>query len=272
MITMEETTGSPQMQVDPPEVERSYMLYGSEDEAEVAAELIARAPATDSTLGIELPLQNITAVTPLTKSVWTARTNYGLKPLRGTFQTGESAYAFDTSGGVTHITQSFNTAQRKAAPGLVAPDYQGAIGVDGEGVQGADIVTPAFAWNERHFMHDGLITPGYIQTLFRLTGTINRFGFKAHAPGSCLFVGAQGGRRGRNADWEIAFNFKSAPGRNNFAIGQITGLDKTGWQYVWVRYMQVLDAVSKMKVERPAAAYVEDVYYSEDFSALNIGT
>jgi hypothetical protein len=53
-------------------------------------------------------------------------------------------------------------------------------------------------------------------------------------------------------------------------MGDITGIDKKGWEYLWVRYQDAEDA--DVLVKQPAAVYVEQVYPYGDFSLLGIGT
>ena len=53
-------------------------------------------------------------------------------------------------------------------------------------------------------------------------------------------------------------------------VGDITGIDKKGWEYLWVRYADAED--QNVLVKRPIAAYVEQVYESGNFALLGIGT
>ena len=54
-------------------------------------------------------------------------------------------------------------------------------------------------------------------------------------------------------------------------IGDITGIVKSGWAYLWLRYQEVEDTTAKMLIQKPIAAYVEQVYREGDFSLLGIG-
>ena len=51
----------------------------------------------------------------------------------------------------------------------------------------------------------------------------------------------------------------------------ITGINKWGWEYLWVRYADAEDATAKALVKRPVAVYVEKVYDVGDFGLLGIG-
>jgi hypothetical protein len=53
-------------------------------------------------------------------------------------------------------------------------------------------------------------------------------------------------------------------------VGSITGIAKSGWDYLWVRYADAED--QKVLVKQPIAVYVERVYESGNFAGLGIGT
>ena len=65
---------------------------------------------------------------------------------------------------------------------------------------------------------------------------------------------------------------RASPNRTGITVGDITGIAKKGWEYLWVRYEDAEDSTAKTLVKRPVAAYVEKVYESGDFAALGIGT
>ena len=86
-----------------------------------------------------------------------------------------------------------------------------------------------------------------------------------------LFEGARGSRRGAG-DWEISFNFAASPNVTGLTIGNITGINKKGWEYLWCRYADFEDAAAQMLVKRPVAVIVNRVYPSGNFSLLGIGS
>ena len=108
---------------------------------------------------------------------------------------GESSFAFDTSGGTQHITQSLATIASYAASGT-PPDFGGAVGVTHDSVEGVDITIPVYSFSETHFLDAAFVTPAYYGTLFNLTGKVNNASFKGLAAGECLFLGASGSKRG----------------------------------------------------------------------------
>jgi hypothetical protein len=72
--------------------------------------------------------------------------------------------------------------------------------------------------------------------------------------------------------WSITFNFAGSPNTASQTIGDITGISKYGWDYLWVRYADFVDSFAYSLVKRPIGVYVERVYQPADFSDLGIGT
>jgi hypothetical protein len=76
-------------------------------------------------------------------------------------------------------------------------------------------------------------------------------------------------RRG-GGDWEITFRFAASPNQTGLSVGSITGINKKGWEYLWVRYADAEDTGSGAIIKKPIAAYVERVYDDANFGALGI--
>jgi hypothetical protein len=182
---------------------------------------------------------------------------------------GKWSYEFDTSGGTQHITQSLPTTESYVEDGApAAPDYEGAINVQEENVNGVDIVIPVFKWSENHEIPIWCVTPRYKKILFELTGSVNSEAFRGFAPQEVLFEGVSGSiKKGEN--WDLNYKFAASPRVINRKIGNITVNVKEGWDYLWVRYQSAVDAGALIK--KPVAVYVEHVYPYKDFSLLGLG-
>lgn len=183
--------------------------------------------------------------------------------------TADYVTSFDTGGGQQHVTQSLSTIGSYAPPTKTAPNYKGAIGVTKDGVAGCDIVVPVYKWSETHSKANEDVDESYMNVLYGLTGRVNSDTFRSLAPGECLFVGCQGTRRG-DGDWEITYSFAASANRTGLVVGDITGIAKKGWEYLWVSYDDAVDGAAHRIVKVPVAAYVEKVYYTGAFSALEI--
>jgi len=250
--TREGTEGVEQSSVD-----LIFVVQGTEDDMAVRATVEANIPA----FYLGLPFQEY-RIKHLGNGIWDVSARYSSE------EPDESQFTFDTSGGTTHITQSLKTSAKYAPPGKAAPDFKGAIGVTTDSVEGTDITVPVYAFTETHFIDDALVTGAYKATLFFLTGKTNKNAFKGFAPGEVLFMGATGTKRGKD-DWEITFRFAASPNVTGLKVGDIEGIDKKGWEYLWVRYADAED--EKVLVKQPIAVYVEQVYDEGDFAGLGIG-
>jgi len=183
----------------------------------------------------------------------------------------ETVYTFDTGGGTQHITQSLKTVARYSPPDSVAPDFKSAIGATGESVEGVDVTVPVYNFSETHYIATAQVTGAYKAALFYLTGKVNSAAFRGFAAGEVLFLGASGSKRGEE-DWEITFRFAASQNVNGLAVGDILGINKKGWEYLWVRYADDEDQAAKVLVKKPIGVYIEKVYEEGNFAGLGIGT
>lgn len=209
--------------------------------------------------------------------------------------------SFDTSGGTTHITQTplygqlssqtiggvltiepaGNAESRYPSSGEnAAPVQYGAIGVDGNSVQGVDIVIPALQWTENYDVPAQYVTTNYIKVVSALTGTVNKDPFRGFAGGEVLFMGCTGSQdwdaEKGNSPWSLSYRFvasQNADGetgsRPKLKIGTIEDVVKKGHEYLWVRYEDEVSDGTVLK--KPKHVYVNQVYYTSNFAALGIG-
>jgi hypothetical protein len=186
-----------------------------------------------------------------------------------------SLYTFEIGGATQTITQSQQTLGSYAPAGKTAPNFNGAIGVDGDKIKGVEIHTPTFEWEETFHVLPGIITQAYILGVANLAYQANLATFRGFPAFEVLFLGCRGSQKGLE-DTELTFKFSRQAGRANFTVGsganQITVVNKPGWAYMWIYYNQVLDPVSNFMVQKPVAVYIEQVITSGDFSVLGIGT
>jgi hypothetical protein len=253
----EATRGSENSSVD-----LIYMVQGTENDATVRSLVESTIPAMYA--GLVFQTYHIAHQGG---GIWEVSARYGKKEPK---DTGDSSFSFDTGGGTTHVTQSLQTVGIHPAPGEIAPNFWGAIGVNQDQVEGTDITVPVFNFTETHYINTAFVTGPYKKALFLLTGRVNGGPFKGFEPGEVLFLGATGAKRG-SEDWEITFRFASSPNVTGLSMGNISGINKQGWHYLWVRFEDDEDSSSKTLIKKPTAAYVERVYHYGDFSLLGIG-
>lgn len=193
--------------------------------------------------------------------------------------------SFDTGGATQHITQAIPSdtfpqgEQRFHTGSPAAPNMFGAIGVDGDSVAGVDIVVPQLTWTETYDVPWQYVTTAYIKGLSGLTGTVNNAAFRGFAAGEVLFTGASGSQQWDSdkgdGPWSLSYKFVAAANQGEgktfpaVTIGEITGIEKDGHDYLWVRYE---DAVSNdTLLKKPKFVYVNKVYRRTAFSQLGIG-
>ena len=196
--------------------------------------------------------------------LWDGVATYGLVDY--STGAGDVAYRFSTGGGTEHITQSLLTRNAGAVAGT-PPDFDQAIGVTDNGVEGVDIEATDFRFSETHYFSS--ITNDYVFLLANLTKTCNDAAATRMSVswgiGTLLLENVEGARRG-NGIWEITFHFKARPNSlqvdvgDNITIGNGEAVVKYGHDYLWIRYVNVADGVAKALVKRPQAAYIEQVY------------
>lgn len=256
-----------------------YLVQGTASETDALDAVLATAPASYSfTVGertVTLP-RTPPEVEPVvvdgSGGIWEARVLYQDSRRTGTPpQENDSSFSLDTTGGTQRITQSLATIGSYPTG---APNFNGAIGFDGQSVQGCDITVPVFRFGETHYKAPAAVDSAYRYTLFSLTGKVNDAAFRGYLAGDVLFLGATGARRGTGSDdlWELTFHFAVSKTRTNFTLGGITVASKKGWEYLWVLYEDGVDAAAKARIRKPKAVYVEKVYDLGDFGDLGIGT
>lgn len=271
-ITIAERHGSPRhVGGKDPRWEYLFVATGSTDEFAVRDEVLAVTAAS-----IEgLPRQNI-EVQAIADGVWDIVVPYTRResqPPPEPAELGASEFEFDFSTESARVRQSLQTVSGHVATGLppAVPNFDGAINVQEDTVEGVDVLVPRGAFSETHWLDPLLITDGYRRMVMGMVGTMNSAPFRGHAAHELLLVGCRGRHRDGEELAAITFSFAVSPNRTGIAVGDIAGIDKDGWDYLWVRYGRAVDGAANVVVHRPEYAYVERVYAESDFLLLGIG-
>lgn len=196
-------------------------------------------------------------------NIWRALVQY----IAGTSDDDEKITSFDTTGGQQHVTQSLSTVGVYPSS---SPDMGGAIGYDGQQVNGVDIITPSYTFSEQHTFEKKHVDDSYRRTLAGLTGCVNNKKFRGFEAGEVLFKGATGTMMTTDGQtkWQLLFHFATSPNRFNFHVGDILVKEKMGWDYLWVTYGDEINA--NQLIKRPRSVYIERMYLFGNFSDLRV--
>lgn len=172
--------------------------------------------------------------------------------------------ALGTAGGVWRMLSQAN-----------APENKGAIGLDGDTLQGCDVVVPGGEFALTAAYETFSLTD--YRTLKSYVGMVNDREWKGFARGEVMYLGAEpvGAPDGTllNAQpmqrWALAHQFRDDATRYDVRIGDILVPVVPPHAYVHVRY--ALKTPSTSLVKHPVAAYIERVHRGYfDFSVLGI--
>ena len=260
---------------------KSYKLFGTADDVAVHAAVNQQI----STLGYGWQYPGVPdaklwaesySISFLGDNAWQVTINYektGAEP--DTTDPMKRARSFDTTGGTQHMTQAESEVGYPS--GFGGANYQFmAIGVDSNGVNGVDVVVPQLQWQESYDVPNAYVTATYVRGLAGITGTTNNASFRGFDIGEVLFIGCSGSQewddqKGKGP-WSLSYRFVASKNVTNKTVGSITGIEKKGHEYLWVRYEQAVSGSASDLLQKPKAVYVNKVYKESDFSSLGIGT
>jgi hypothetical protein len=244
-----------------------YVLTGEADAVTARAYVIANTPKTFSTL-----YRKSVKMEHLGAGIWNADIEYATNSAAREPAAGNYNWSFDTTGQSRRITQGLQHIATYPSSG--APyNHHGAIGVTDNSVEGVDVPDKAFRWSETWQLALASYGFFYSSILGELTGRINASYFRGFPGGTVRFDGAAGAAsREDQSLLEITYNFTVSPSESGMTVGSISGISKTGWDYLWVRYQQQDNATTKVTELTPVQVEVDRVSWAFNFSLLGIGT
>jgi hypothetical protein len=276
---------------------KSYKVFGTTDDVVLHADISSKIQDTltywqyPGLSDMKLRAEQYT-VTYLGDDAWQVAIQYEKNGAEDGTDPLKRQRSFDTTGGTQHITQAkggkvkvfkggpggdeetvVTEGSERRYPPDSAPSQDSAIGVDSNGVNGVDIVTPQLQWQETYDVPNAYVTSKYIRGVAALTGTTNNDIFRGFEIGEVLFLGCTGSHEWDDqkgiGPWSLTYRFVASPNVTDQAIGDITGITKKGHEYLWVRYED--SVATNTLIKKPKHVYVNKVYRDGDFSALGIG-
>ena len=197
----------------------------------------------------------------------------------------DNSYAFTIGETTRHITQSLKTISRTGLGFAAPPVYGGAIGVTKDKVEGVDVGVGTLVFTVTRTSPD--ITLSYVRKLRTLVGCTNNAAWYGFDKGAVKYKGTSFTPKPGNdaasaagmTEYQGVFTFEVGQNQTNVTVvppntvpGASIGLIVPAvgaWEYLWVAYESAVD--SGRTVERPFAAYVEQVRPAVDFALLGIG-
>ena len=246
---------------------RRWLLRGNSDPTICRAALIAEASAVGLYTydGLGLKSMEWELYPDGGPDAWEFVANYDYTP-----DVGECTVSIDTSGGTVNTQSAFSQTEYPATS-EVAPDYGTSINVDADGnPAGVAKVIPSMKIQVKARIAESFIVSPceYAKILYQCTGKVNDAEFLCFDAGEVLFLGASGELISENP--VLTFSFEISPNVSSMTIGNISGINKNGHDYIWFNFKQEQDTGSNLKVSVPRAAYVAEVYEEADFSTMKI--
>lgn len=237
-----------------------YMANGYTTRPTAKAAILAVAPVTNQGLYFQRISVEQTAL-----ATWVGRCEYGV---RTPLAVGEYTFSWDTTGGTVHLTTPYACTMYTAPGYVAAEDYKKSILVDRDRrVQGVDVPTPSLKLTISYRLPGATITLAYVKALAGCVGKTNDKAYGGFEVGELLFLGATG-RSGSATDPIIDFHFLASTNVTGLTIGDITGIDKTGHQFIWPWFEPAKDQTANVLIVKPQAVYVDTVVEECDFYTL----
>ena len=249
--------------------ERSWLIRGTTDPIVARTTLVTYAGNVGlySYDGLGLKSMSWSPYPDGGEAAWTFVATYDHTP-----EPGEFTISIDTSGATVNVQQAFSQV-RFDAPGETGPDYGESINVDSDGnPRGVDKIIPSLKVNVRariaeRFVADAL---AYARTVASYTGKVNSSTYLGFAEGELLFKGATGDVI-TDDNPVLSFAFEASPNATGLTIGNISGISKEGWDFIWFDWVQKNDPAAGLKTTTARSAYVATVYEKANFAGLQIG-
>jgi hypothetical protein len=249
-----------------PTAETRWLITGTSDDNAALVYLYGILPTVYTFPSGKQAVLNSVSLDETGTDSWVARPKYSVYEVP---KTDDVDYEFDISVQMERITQSLQT-QAYAPSGKQAPNFGGAIGVDGDRIEGIDAPFPKFSFSVTKYWDAAAVTQAYQIQVAELAGRTNAAPFYGLPAGSVMFKGARGRQSGDK--FPISYQFEFAKPESGISIDEITVPSKKGWEYLDVYYETQVDEDAKKKVRRARAVYVHTITNESNFALLGIGT
>lgn len=236
------------------------------DEVAAYAALIAHPVPSTYTFpsGKVAELTNI-AIADIDQKSWDFTVSYSVFVPK---QEDDIEFEFEAGSQSVTLTHA-NSTTVYTGGGRTAPDFKGGINVSSDGkIQGIAVDRPRFSFTLTKYWAASAIDAAYLVTARSLAGTVNNATFWGFAAGTIRFMGHRGRKVGDK--FPVAYMFEFSPNETGITVGDITGISRTGWQYLDIYRMTVADSSAKKNIQVPHSVFIHTVYPPADFSILGL--
>jgi len=163
---------------------------------------------------------------------------------------------------------SLQTMETKTIAGRNAVDFQKAVNVTKDRVEGVDVPVPTFDFDETHYIAAADFTTAYLNTLYATTGHTNDGVWRIFTAEEVLLLGVTGAPH--DADLiKLVFSFSAEPTVAGLQIGNCAAFtEKRGWWYAWAATERQQDTTGWATPWRVFQAQVERMITPVDFDNL----
>lgn len=258
----------------------TFIIRGTADDTEAEAALWnAISPTHDGLVFDGLDVEPLKVdTTNAADSFWDGVVTYKARP-RITFPNSDvgTVRIFGEIGTETqHITTALSETKYPAG----AESMNGRINDTGDAVQGADVFVPGFRFTVTKVWADDDLPS--LAMLYSIASCTNNDSFQVTdsitgqtitlAIGEGLFLGARWGDARADGAVEYVYSFVAKPNVSNATVasplGDITGINYKGHDYLWIRYDDYVAGDRKMRTA--VAVYIDQVYGQAEFADLDL--
>lgn len=254
--------------------------YGVWDDAgayvarDTAFNTISAVAYTSVYQGLHILVLKGLALEQMGRSAWHVAAQYKSAETQP-MEADETELDFDFQGTQQHIEKSLSTVDRFVPSGQTPINTHNLIGDDGRAVQGTDIYVPGGSFRIRRGfsavvssqLKKQIAWAGSVNNVsLTVTDSENRFSLSFDV-GEVLYMGMSGGVR--SGKIELIAHFLVSLNVSAETVGEITGISKAGWDYLWMKYVE--ETGVELLTLTPRQVTVERVYRYRDLSEIGFG-
>lgn len=247
--------------------ERLYLITNTTSDLEARTALIATAP-TSITNGMKTLYIDYDSleVIELEDEIWEGRVLYQTS---GATENNNISINYDISTTRFNRRFSYQTVSQTVKQGEDTRNFGQAINVTNDTIDGVEYEVPVMTGSVTKKFTSGQVNDAWIGNLYHTVGTVNAGYFRGLQAGEGLLI-AVNGSTDDEGDWDFTFTWAISPNETNLVVSpDITVASKRGWDYLWVSYAKVDDAIAgPLPVAKQAN--VERIYRYTNWNVLGI--